>query len=136
MKDLIDTKNIEFQADWALAQQGARVNLIGNGNYLRISGDSISTFLPYFGVRTGGGGAYGNGGGIKIENVLTDVEIKYNDKNQRITMQFSVSNGYEKIEFYMTLYGGGNTSVNASSSSRSNISYDGKTIKYVKEKEK
>jgi hypothetical protein len=135
MKDLISTKKIEFEADWATAQQGARINLIGNGNHLRIIGDSVFAFLPYFGVRTGGGGAYGNGGGIKIENVLSDLKIEYEDKKQRVTMKFSASDGSERINFYMTLFGGGNTSLSASSNSRSNISYDGKTIGYIKEEE-
>lgn len=133
---LVDEERIEFEAEWASAQYGARINLIGNSNHVRIIGDSISVYMPYFGVRTGGGGAYGGSGGIKVENKIENLKIDYNDKKRKITLTFKASDETEKIEFYMTIFAGGNTSLTVLSSSRSSISYDGSSVKYEKEEEK
>lgn len=135
MKLLIEAKKLEFVGDWASPQNGQRINLIGNYNYLRIIGDSLFTYMPYYGVRTAGGGAYSNSGGIKINNIMTKYEVEYNDKKQKIQLKFSASDDYETIEFFMTLYGGGSSNINVNSNSRSFISYDGKTVEYVKEEE-
>lgn len=133
MISIVKEKKIEFEAEWALAQQGARINLIGNPNHVRIIGDSISVYLPYFGVRTGGGGAYGGSGGIKIENKIEDLEIEYDDKKRKINLKFNAFDGSERVEFYMNIFGGGNTNINAFSNTRSNISYDGRSELYKKD---
>ena len=133
MAALVEKREIEFEAEWASAQQGARINLIGNPNHVRIIGDSISVYLPYFGVRTGGGGAYGGGGGIKIENKIEDLEIEYDDKKRKINLKFKAFDGTENVEFYMSIFAGGNTNINAFSNTRSNISYDGRSELYKKE---
>ena len=133
MISIVKERKIEFEAEWALSQQGARINLIGNPNHVRIIGDSISVYLPYFGVRTGGGGAYGGSGGIKIENKIEDLEIEYDDKKRKINLKFNAFDGSERVEFYMNIFGGGNTNINAFSNTRSNISYDGLSELYKKE---
>ena len=133
MISIVKDRKIEFEAEWALAQQGARINLIGNPNHVRVIGDSISVFLPYFGVRTGGGGAYGGSGGIKIENRIVELEIEFDDKKRKINLKFNAFDGTEKVEFYMSIFGGGNTNINAFSNTRSNISYDGSSELYEKE---
>ncbi len=132
-KELVNSKKIDFEADWALAQRGTRINLIGNSNYLRIKGDSVFTYLPYFGVRTGG--AYGDGGGIKIQNVLKNLKIDFDDDKQRVRLKFNASDSFENIDFVMTIFSNGNTSITAYSNTRSSISYDGEAVELVEKEE-
>lgn len=135
MVKLVESKKLEFEATWANAQGGARINLIGNPNHIRIKGDSAFVYLPFFGVRTGGVAGYGGGeGGIKIENKIENLKIEYDDKKQRIKIHFRSSDVIERHDFYMTVFGGGNTNVNVTSSSRSTISYDGITKELLEKK--
>jgi len=135
-KKLIESKKIEFEADWALAQLGARINLIGNPNYLRIKGDSLFAFLPYFGVRTGGGGGYGDSGGIEVSDIMKNYKVEYDSDKRRIILEFSAKGKQESIDFYMTVFGGGSSTVSVRSTTRSSISYDGKTMVLKEDKEK
>jgi len=69
LKDLVDSKAFTIESDWANPQvtsatqqvlnsgilepgsNAGGINLIGNSNFLTISGDSIKSYLPYFGER-------------------------------------------------------------------------------------
>lgn len=75
LTSLVKSKNYTIESDWAYpmttmamqqaaqilppGNQGGAINLIGNSNFLTISGDSITSYLPYFGERQMGGGSYG-----------------------------------------------------------------------------
>lgn len=127
MTALIEGQNFEFEADWATSQNGRRVNLTSNSNFLRIKNDSAIIYLPYFGTLTSGAAAMTDDGGINFNGLMENYELKIDDKKQKISVQFSGTTKNDTYNFYLTFFRGGNTLVNLNSNFRSSIKYDGKT---------
>lgn len=123
-QELISSKNYEFEGSWARSQRGMRIDLIGNPNYIRIKNDSVFAYLPFFGERFSGGG-YDGSGAIEVGASLKNYKVKFNDKKQRIEIEFSASNGTESFDFNLTVFGSKNGNVYVSSSQRSSMNYDG-----------
>ena len=132
-KKLVASKSFEYEARWANPQQGRRIDLMGNANYVKIQGDSISAFLPYFGVVHSGGG-YGGGGGIEIDNIMKDYEVEHNDKKKRIRIEFSARSESENFDFTIVISGENSVTIHVLGNSRSTISYDG-SMSAIEEKE-
>lgn len=122
LSSLIESRQYEIQHDWAVPQRGSNINLTGNANYIRVEGDSVQLFLPYFGVRHFGGG-YGSDGGIEYEGLLREPEIVQEDR--RILMSFDAEESSEGYRFHITLYPNGNVNTTVISTQRDNISYRG-----------
>lgn len=145
--EMITQKSFEIESDWAMpmansamnqiaARAGAnasRINLIGNPNYLKVEGDSVSADLPYFGERQMGGGYNNDGGGIKFEGVPKNYEVIKNDKKKHYEIRFSVSPGSESFSVTATIFPNLSTSINVSSTQRSPISYQGKAKTITKD---
>lgn len=129
MKTLIESQNFEFEANWATSQQGRRINLGSNSNFLRIKNDSAEIYLPYFGTLTSGAAAKTNDGSIEFAGIIDNYEMTLDDKKQQISVQFNATTKNDRFQFRMTIYKGGNTLVNLNSNYRSVIKYDGKTRK-------
>lgn len=127
MNTLIDSKNFEFQADWATSQGGRRVNLTTSANMLKIENDSANIYLPYFGTMTSGGAAMTSDGGINFTGEIESYKKTVNEKKQKIIVQFSARTSNDKYDFYMTIYKGGNSLITLNSNYRSVIKYDGRT---------
>ncbi len=122
LSNLIESRQFEIEHDWAVPQRGRNINLTGIANYIRVEGDSVQLFLPYFGVRHFGGG-YGDGGGIEYEGLLQELEIKQEER--RMLMTFDAGESSEGYQFHITLYPNGNVNTTVISTQRDNISYRG-----------
>lgn len=118
-----ERKAFAIENQWASPMSGERVNLIGNSNYIRMNGDRVEIFLPYFGVRHSGG-AYNAEGGIKYEGPVKNLRFEENPRN--IVVKFEGQQGSEDLNFMITMFPGGNTITNVNSSERQSISYQGK----------
>ncbi len=121
---LIETTQYTFESDWATANRGRRINLIGNSNYLRIQNDSVYAYLPFFGERYSGGG-YGDSGPIEIAELIENYKVELCEKKNRIDIKFSSKNQTERFEIQLTIFGGNNGTVYVSSNQRSRMNYDG-----------
>lgn len=124
---LIEGRNFEFEADWATAQGGRRVNLISNPNFLKIKNDSAIIYLPYFGTLTSAASAMTSDGGIIFSGPVENYEMTHNDKKKKISLKFITTTKDDSYIFYVTVFREGNTLVNMNSNFRSAIKYDGKT---------
>ena len=90
---LIEGQNFEFEADWATAQGGRRINLISSPNFLKIKNDSAIIYLPYFGTLTSAASAMTNEGGIIFSGLMENYEMtKDSDIVQLVTR------GGQKVE--------------------------------------
>ena len=128
MKALIETKEYDFQADWATTVPGGRrINLASNPNFLKIDKDSANIYLPFFGTSTTGGGAMTNDGGITIFDVMENYEMEFDDKKQKITVKFAANKKNERYLFQLIIFRSGNTMINVNSNYRSGIKYEGIT---------
>ncbi|WP_339704567.1 DUF4251 domain-containing protein [uncultured Kriegella sp.] len=143
LDDLVATKSFEIVSDWASpmgttsmnnvinsgllgpGNNAGHINLIGNSNYLRVEGDSVSAYLPYFGERQMGGGYDSDGGNIQFEGVPEDYEIKQDEQTKRYEISFKINRKIESFTVRATLMPNLSSTVNITSSQRFPIRYRG-----------
>ena len=124
LEELVEMREFAVEHEWALPLRGSMVNLIGNPNYIRFEEDSVSVYLPYYGVRHSGGG-YGSEGGIKFEGILENFEIIEDEDDGKVIVEFEAEQGAENLDFRLTLFDNGNATTAVTSSQRDAISYRG-----------
>ena len=131
LRKLIYSQKFKVENQWAYPVGGGNINLITNPNSIKITGDSIDVFLPYFGVRQSGGTYGGNDGGIKYRGPLKNLEIEENIKKGNIKVSFETKQNSEDLDFNMTLYPNKKVRTFVNSNKRTTISYEGElsTIK-------
>ena len=127
IKELIDSGAYEFYADWANSFQGRRINLITNPNHLKMNREEASIYLPYFGVAHNSSPAYSNMGAMEFEGTVEGYKIKINEKKKQTTVTFRCKAKREVIDFTLTVFPDGNSRLNANSSVRTGMNYDGRT---------
>lgn len=127
MKTLIESGEFDFQADWATTTQGRRISLASNANFLKFRNDSLDIYLPYFGSSSSGGAAMTSDGGIVYSGPKSKFKTSFNDKKQKIIIDFSASDKNDTYEFNMSVFRGGNTLITVNSNFRTTIKYDGLT---------
>ncbi|UJH91602.1 DUF4251 domain-containing protein [Antarcticibacterium sp. 1MA-6-2] len=123
-EDLITKREFEIENEWLMPLGGSMVNLIGNANYIRVKGDSVDVFLPYYGVRHSGGG-YGSEGGIRYEGVPKNFNITHNEQKNNYMLKFEGNHESENLQFMITIFPNGDTNTSVNSSQRASISYRG-----------
>lgn len=127
IKELIDSGTYEFYADWANSFQGRRINLVTNPNHLKMNREKASIYLPYFGVAHNSSPAYSNMGAMEFEGEVEDYKVKVNDKKKQTTVTFRCKAKNEVIDFTLMVFPDGNSRLNANSSVRTGMNYDGRT---------
>lgn len=135
LKRLISSGDYEIENHWAIPQNGTMIDLVGNSNFIRFRGDSVSLFLPYFGVRHSGGDYGGRDGGIRYEGPVKELGISEDAEKERVLVDFEGTQGSENYNFRITLFSNGNSNTNVNSSERNSISYRG-TVRSLPEKKK
>lgn len=133
VKTLVESGSYMFEADWAFAQGGARINLIGNPNFLIVDQGHTKGDLPYFGVAQIVN--YGGDGGVVFDGPVEDYNLSYNEKKKYALVKFSTSNKLEGITVILKIFSPESATVSINSNTRNSISYDGKvsTIEDTKE---
>jgi len=147
LDDIIASKKINIECDWAMptvtsalsriggilpaGSNVSRINLSGNGNFLKIDGDSISADLSYFGERQMGGG-YSNDTGIKFKGVPKNLSIDKNKKKGHYDIKFRISEKTESYNISIRVFPNQNANIFVNSNQRSSIRYEGK-IKRIEE---
>lgn len=139
---LVKSQQFRIESDWAyplttVALQrvlnsgilspgsgGGSISLVGNSNFLKIYGDSISSYLPYFGERQmlveyGGGNS-----GIEFKG-LTDNYKAIKNKNNSYTITFEAKSNSEKFNVTIKLTPNLKSDIFLSSASRNAIRYSG-----------
>ena len=123
--ELVNSRQFEIEQEWARPMSGNTINLLGNPNYIRMRGNQVDLFLPYYGVRQSGG-CYGTGeGGIKYVGPAEKLEIEENPGNNSVLIKFEGRQGTEDLQFFITLMSGGSAHTSVNSSERNSISYSG-----------
>ncbi|ETN95856.1 hypothetical protein P278_15780 [Zhouia amylolytica AD3] len=151
LSDLVEGRKFRIESDWAdptvtraMMQVGAilgpqnsvaRINLIGNDNYLEVRGDSVKSDLPYFGERQMGGGYNTNDIGIKIDEVARDMELHYLDSKKKYKMSFKAGNvdTNESYNVVIEIFSNKKTSIIVTSTERNSIRYEGTIMPLLEE---
>ncbi len=111
-----------------------RINVMGNGDYIKIKGDTVQGALSYFGeVRIVG--AYNpSDTGINFDGEPHTYEVTENEKKQSIRLEFDIKAKSERYTVTMQLYPNKKATVFINSMNRTSIRYDG-TVKELGESE-
>ncbi|MEC3908136.1 DUF4251 domain-containing protein [Tamlana sp. 2201CG12-4] len=147
---LIKSKNFTIDSEWAypmatvamqrvsvLLQPGNNpnaINLIGNNNYLTIKGDSITSYLPYYGERRMGGGTYGGeDSAIQFKGELQNYKVVQN-KDKSYDISFQARSFSENFNVNIRLFTNLKSNISLAGNARSQIRYSG-TAKAIEKKE-
>lgn len=139
---MVINKQFHIESDWVypqvtnamqqvlssgLLQPGSAaggINLIGNYNFLRISGDSITSYLPYFGERQMQV-AYGGGdSAIEFKGLVENYKAVQNSDHS-YTINFEAKSNSENFSVYMRLSPNLNSDMTVNGTSRNVIRYSG-----------
>ncbi len=101
-----------------------RIDVTGEGYFIKVMGDSVSANLPYFGERQMGGG-YDSDSGIKFDGLAKNMEVTKDETKQSYILNFSISANPEN--YIVTVAAGNNLTSTTSirSSHRNRIRYVG-----------
>ncbi|NMH89561.1 DUF4251 domain-containing protein [Flavivirga algicola] len=100
------------------------ISLIGNSNFLTISGDSISSFLPYYGERRMQVAYNGSDSAIQFNGTYEDYEVVQN-KDNSCTISLQATSNSESFQVFIRLYPNLKARMTLSGNSRLPISYSG-----------
>ncbi|MFI1773726.1 DUF4251 domain-containing protein [Thalassobellus citreus] len=139
---LIKNQQFTIESDWVYPQvtnamqqvlnsgimqpgsSAGSISLIGNANFLTISGDSITSYLPYFGERQMQVDYGGTDSAIQFNGLIEDYKPVKN-KNQSYDIKFKAKSNNENFNVFIKLYPSLNCEMILNSSSRNSIRYNG-----------
>ncbi|MFD1162162.1 MULTISPECIES: DUF4251 domain-containing protein [Hwangdonia] len=142
LETLVENKNFSIESNWAFPRTTAAmqrvlnsgmlpagsstgaINLIGNSNFLTISGDSITSYLPYYGERHTNVGYGGSDGAIQLKGIVENYTVTQG-KQHDYTISFDAKSKSERFNISITLYPSLKSYVKLIGASRSSISYSG-----------
>jgi hypothetical protein len=130
IKKIAESKTFVFKANNANPMQGRTVNLTSDYD-VRITQDSIFSYLPFFGV------AYSvNYGGTDSPMIFNKPfeTCNFETTKNGYLVKVLVKNESDRLEYSFHISVTGSTSLNVSSLNRQSISYNG-IIQKIKEKE-
>jgi len=106
---------------------GSNINLMGNENYFIKTGDSLSIYLPYFGVRQLGG-RIDNNIGIQFKGVPKISNYKFDSDKNLYVYYFKINNNTETLDIELIIYPSLKSDIRIFSSHRTNINYRGTLV--------
>ena len=122
---MIESRNYIFKAQMANPQNSASRQLTSEYD-LTISGDTIISYLPYFG-RAYVAPANSSEGGIKFTSTNSEYNTVRDDKGWEITIK--PKHAREVQELFLRVFDNGNATLQVISTNRQGISFNG----YVEE---
>jgi len=102
-----------------------RISLLGNGDYIRIKGDTVQGTLAYFGEVRIVSSMNPRDSGINFEGVPSTFDITENKKKQTLKLEFNIKEKIELYEVIMHFYPNKQATVFVNSMNRTSIRYDG-----------
>ncbi len=130
VKSIVESKTFVFKANSVNPMRGRTIILTSEYD-VKITNDSIFSYLPFFGVAYSV--SYGGTDSPMIFNKPFETCDFETTKNGYL-VQVSVKNGNDRLEFSFHISVTGSTSLNVSSLNRQSISYNG-NLEKIKEKE-
>lgn len=121
VKEWIDGKRFTIEVDRALPLRGRSVHLTSPYS-LEVRGDSVLSYLPYFGRAYSL--PYGGGNGMRFEEPMTDYAVTYDKKGKTILL-FDTKTDDDKYTFYIEIYPNGSATIQVTPVNRQSISYYG-----------
>ena len=152
LDDLVASRAFEIRSSWARPMNTASMNavansgllpagssvgqidMIGNTNYLKVNGDEIEVFLPYFGDRQLSAG-YQQDTAIEFNGVPDEFSIDKNKKGTGYEIKIRMSNNMESFRLNVQLYPSLKSIITVISSHRTPIKYEGEVMRLAEKHE-
>lgn len=115
-----------------------RIDISSNANYLRLKGDSIQAFLPFFGEQNFGSSYGSTHTGIEFNAVPKFYDVIHDDKKHTINLKFEIDDKYRTSDHYdvsITLFPNKQSIIRVQSTARSAIEYAGRVGMIKEDKE-
>src|SRR5690606_3427725 len=108
---------------------GTNINITSNSNLLKIEGDSITGYFPFFGEQQFGGSyPNGNNQGIEFSGISKDYKVTENDTKNSVVIGFKILDKHRASEHYnvsVTLFPNKSSINQVISTSSKEIEYSG-----------
>lgn len=142
LEGLIDSKQIIIESDWAYPQatmamqqiantgllqpgnSAANISLVGNHNFLKIKGDSITSYLPYFGERQMQIDYGGMDSAIEFNGLMKDYKVEKNKKHG-YNITFEAKSNNENFQVFLSISPNLKSEMTLSGTGRFPIRYSG-----------
>jgi hypothetical protein len=121
LKNMLESKTFVFKARTAYPQTGSS-RILTSEYDVKLSGDKIVSFLPYFG-RAYSANPYANDGGIKFTSTDFSYVAKQTKKGWRVTIIPKDANAVQQL--YLDVSGSGYATLQVTSADRQSISFHG-----------
>lgn len=118
---MLNDKTFKINAKTALPNYGRSVSL-DNRYSVEIKGDSVMSYLPYFGRAYSL--PYGGGEGLIFNSTIKDYKVKL-VKKSGTEVKFSTRTGEDNYEYTITVYPGGSSNIRVSSNNKQAIDFFG-----------
>lgn len=121
VNELVDSREFEIDVKRAMPRGGRSINLTSIYN-VKISGDSIYSYLPYFG--TAYNIPYGGGDGLTFNSTVREYECNH-DKKDTHQISFKTRSNDDNLEFFITIFKSGSTTIQVHPINRAPITFNG-----------
>ncbi len=143
LKTLVATKSFVFNAETAYPMQtyavmhvnnallrntgnsAGRISLTGNGDFIKVNGDTVQATLAYFGEVRIVTSLDPRDAGINFDGEPYSYEVTANEKKQTVKVAFEVKESTEQFSVIMQLYPNKRVTVFINTVNRASIRYDG-----------
>jgi len=113
-----------------------RINVQGDGHYIRSEDGHFKASLPYYGEQRQAGGHYNpKGNNLSFDDSPEDLELTLDEKRLKAIVSFTIDDDKDNIENYdvrITAFPNGYADIYVTSTHRTNIRYMGR-LKQIKE---
>jgi len=121
VKELIDKSRFTIDVDRALPMGGKSLNLTSPYS-LELRGDSVISYLPYFGRAYSV--PYGGGEGLRFTETVSDYSLSY-DKKGTAKIQFRARTDEDNYTFNVEVFKNGSSVIRVAPVNRQSITYYG-----------
>ena len=121
VREMIESKNYVINCDHMYPMRG-QSKYITNDYSIELKGDTVRSYLPYFGVAHSA--SYGGKNVLDFKKVCTDYSYKEGKKGSWI-VSFTVENENETLKYQLTIYPNGTVRVFIQPMRRDSVSYSG-----------
>jgi len=121
IKELLDRGHFTIDVDRALPMGGKALNLTSPYS-LEIEGDSVMSYLPYFGRAYNI--PYGGGEGLRFQGMISEYNLTY-DKKGTAKIQFRTRTDEDNYTFNVQVYKNGSSTIQVTPVNRQAITFHG-----------
>lgn len=140
---LISSRNYTIESNWAQPQLTAAtaqvlnsgllppgsnagaINLVGNSNFFTIKGDSVTSYLPFFGERQMQVAYNGTDSAIQFNGLMEDYKEKVGKNDRKIISFNAKSNNSENFNVIVVVFPNMKSQIILNGTSRFTIRYSG-----------